>query len=154
MLRYYKTGFYIGGTKMKKIIVGDDGSEFADKALNKAIEFAKKQDMEVVVVYTIEDFCPIGLAEFDCNVVREIQTKEAKNIIDRALKKIKDAGVSGRDITKVGRPADVIIESADKENAEMIVVASHGKHGIKKIALGSVTARVVEYSPIPVFVMK
>ncbi len=54
----------------------------------------------------------------------------------------------------MGRPADVIIESAKKENAEMIVVASHGKHGIKKVALGSVTARVVEYSPIPAFVMK
>ena len=65
-----------------------------------------------------------------------------------------DAGVSGRDVTKVGRPADVIIESAKKENAEMMVVASHGKHGIKKVALGGVTARVVEYSPIPFFVMK
>lgn len=139
---------------MKKIIVGDDGSNFAAKALEKAIEFAKKEDMEVIVVYAIEDFCPIGVAEFDCNVVREIQMKEAKNIVDRALKKIKDAGVSGKDVTKVGRPADVIIESAEKENAEMIVVASHGKHGIKKIALGSVTSRVVEYSPIPVFVMK
>jgi nucleotide-binding universal stress UspA family protein len=139
---------------MKKIIVGNDGSEFADKALEKAIEFAKKEDMEVVVVYAIEDFCPIGVAEFDCNVVREIQMKGAKNIVDRALQRIKDAGVNGRDVTKAGRPADVIIESAKKENAEMIVVASHGKHGIKKVALGSVTARVVEYSPIPVFVMK
>ena len=139
---------------MKKIIVGDDGSEFAGKALEKVIELAKKEDMEIVVVYAIEDFCPIGVTEFDCNIVREVQMKEAKNIVDRALQKIKDAGVSGRDVTKVGRPADVIIESAKKENAEMIVVASHGKHGIKKVALGSVTARVVEYSPIPVLVMK
>ncbi len=139
---------------MKRIIVGDDGSEFARKALEKAIEFAKKEDMEVVVVYAIEEFCPIGVTELDCNVVKEIQMKEAKNIIDRALKRIKDAGVSGRDVIKVGRPSDVIIEAAKKENAEMIVVASHGKHGIKRMALGSVTARVVEYSPIPVFVMK
>jgi len=139
---------------MKKIIVGDDGSEFARKALDKAIEFAKKEDMEVVVVYAIEDFCPIGVTEVDCNMVREIQMKEAKNIIGRALKRIKDAGVSGKDVTSVGKPADVIIESAKKENAEMIVVASTGKHGIKKVALGSVTSRVVEYSPIPVFVMK
>ena len=139
---------------MKKIIVGDDGSEFARKALDKAIEFAKKEDMEVVVVYAIEDFCPIGVTEVDCNMVREIQMKEAKNIIGRALKRIKDAGVSGKDVTSVGNPADVIIESAKKENAEMIVVASTGKHGIKKVALGSVTSRVVEYSPIPVFVMK
>jgi nucleotide-binding universal stress UspA family protein len=139
---------------MKKIIVGDDGSEFARKALDKAIEFAKKEDMEVVVVYAIEDFCPIGVTEIDCNMVREIQMKEAKNIIGRALKRIKDAGVSGKDVTSIGKPADVIIESAKKENAEMIVVASTGKHGIKKVALGSVTSRVVEYSPIPVFVMK
>ena len=139
---------------MKKIIVGDDGSEFARKALDKAIECAKKENMEVVVVYAIEDFCPIGVTEVDCNMVREIQMKEAKNIIGRALKRIKDAGVSGKDVTSVGKPADVIIESAKKENAEMIVVASTGKHGIKKVALGSVTSRVVEYSPIPVFVMK
>ncbi len=139
---------------MKKIIVGDDGSEFARKALEKAIEFAKKEDMEVVVVYAIEEFCPIGVTELDCNVVKEIQIKEAKSIISSALKMLKDAGVRGRDVIEMGRPSDVIIEAAKKENAEMIVVASHGKHGIKKMVLGSVTARVVEYSTVPVLVMK
>ncbi|MFH1674969.1 MAG: universal stress protein [Pseudomonadota bacterium] len=139
---------------MKKIIVGADGSEFARRALDKAIEFAKKEDMEVVVVYAIEEFCPIGVTELDCNVVKEIQMKGAKDIIRSALETLKDAGVRGRDVIEVGRPADVIIEAAKKENAEMIVVASHGKHGIKKMALGSVTARVVEYSTVPVLVMK
>ena len=43
--RFYKIGLYIKGTKMKKIIVGDDGSEFAGKALEKVIELAKKEDM-------------------------------------------------------------------------------------------------------------
>lgn len=139
---------------MKSIIVGDDGSEFAEKALEKAIELAGKEGRDVVVVYAVEDFCPIGVTELDCNVVKDIQMKEAGSIVTSALQRLKDAGIKGRDIVAAGRPADVIIEAAKKEKAEMIIVASHGKHGVKKAILGSVTARVVEYSPVSVLVVK
>ena len=139
---------------MQKIIVADDGSTFAQKAIDKAIEIAKKEKSEIICVNVIEDFCPIGLTEIDCNVVRELQTKESNTITANAQEKFKKEEVNARVIPEAGSPAEMIIEVAKRENADMIIAASHGKHGVRKFALGSVTARLIEHSPVPVLVMK
>jgi len=139
---------------VQKIIVADDGSTFAQKAIDKSIELAKKEEIEIICVNVIEDFCPIGLTEIDCNVVRELQMKEANTIIAAAVEKFKKAGVNARVIIEIGSPAEMITEVAKREGADMIIAASHGKHGAKKFAFGSVTARLIEHSPVPVLVMK
>lgn len=139
---------------MQKIIVADDGSVFAQKAIDKAVELAKKEESEIVCVNVIEDYCPIGLTEIDCNIVREIQMKEANTVIAAAAEKFKNAGVHARVIIETGSPSEAIIEVAKKEDADMIIASSHGKHGAKKFAFGSVTARLIEHSPVPVLVMK
>ncbi len=139
---------------MQKIIVADDGSTFAQKAIDKAVELAKKEESEIICVNVIEDFCPIGLTEIDCNIVRELQMKEANTVTAAAIEKFKKAGVDARVIIELGSPAEMIIEVAKRESADMIIAASHGKHGAKKFAFGSVTARLIEHSPVPVLVMK
>ena len=77
-----------GGVKVQKIIVADDGSDFAQKAIDKAVELAKKEESEIICVNVMEDYCPIGLTEIDCNVVRELQTKEANTIACRCHREI------------------------------------------------------------------
>jgi nucleotide-binding universal stress UspA family protein len=139
---------------MQKIIVADDGSTFAQKAIDKAVELAKKEETKIICVNVIEDFCPIGLTEIDCNIVREFQMKEANTIISAASEKFKKAGVNATEVIETGNPAEMIIEVAKREGADMIIAASHGRHGAKKFAFGSVTARLIERSPIPVLVMK
>ncbi|MCG2721407.1 MAG: universal stress protein [Thermodesulfovibrionales bacterium] len=139
---------------MQKIIVADDGSIFSQKAIDKAIELAKKEETEIICVNVIEDFCPIGLTEIDCNVVRDLQTKEAKTITANAQEKFTKESVTARVVMETGSPAETIIAIAKREGADMIIAASHGKHGARKFALGSVTARLIEHSPVPVLVMK
>jgi nucleotide-binding universal stress UspA family protein len=139
---------------VQKIVVADDGSAFAQKAIDKAAELAKKEETEIICVNVIEDYCPIGLTEIDCTVVRELQMKEANIVIAAAADKFKKAGVNARVIIEPGSPAEMIIEVAKREGAGLIIAASHGKHGAKKFAFGSVTARLIEHSPVPVLVMK
>jgi nucleotide-binding universal stress UspA family protein len=139
---------------VQKIIVADDGSIFAKKAIDKAIELAKKEETEIICVTVIEDFCPIGLTEIDCNVVRELQTKEAKTINANAQEKFTKESVKASVVMETGSPAETIIAIAKREGADMIIAASHGKHGARKFALGSITARLIEHSPVPVLVMK
>ena len=139
---------------MQKIIVAYDGSTFAQKAIDKAVELAKKEETEIICVNVIEEYCPIGLTEIDCTIVREMQTKESNAITANALEEFKKAGVNARVIIETGSPAEMIIEVAKREGADMIIAASHGKHGAKKFAFGSATARLIEHSPVPVFVMK
>ena len=143
-----------GGGQVQKIIVADDGSVFAQKAIDKAVELAKKEESEIICVNVMEDYCPIGLTEIDCNVVKELQMKEANTIASVAAEKFKNAGVRARVKIETGNPSEIIIDVAKKESADLIIAASHGKHGAKKFALGSVTARLIEHSPVPVLVMK
>jgi len=139
---------------VQKIIVAYDGSTFAQKAIDKAVELAKKEETEIICVNVIEEYCPIGLTEIDCTIVREMQTKESNAITANALEKFKKEGVNVTVIIETGSPAEMIIEVAKREGADMIIAASHGKHGAKKFAFGSATARLIEHSPVPVFVMK
>lgn len=139
---------------MQKIIVADDGSAFAQKAIDKAVELAKKEESEIICVNVVEEFCPIGLTEIDCDVVRELQTKESNVITATALEKFKKEGVHARVVIETGNPAKIIVEIAKRESADLIIAASHGKHGAKKFAFGSVTARLIEHSTVPVLVMK
>jgi nucleotide-binding universal stress UspA family protein len=139
---------------VQKIIVAYDGSTFAQKAIDKAVELAKKEETEIICVNVIEEYCPIGLTEIDCTIVREMQTKESNAITANALEEFKKAGVNARVVIETGSPAEMIIEVAKRESAAMIIAASHGKHGAKKFAFGSATARLIEHSPVPVLVVK
>lgn len=139
---------------MKKIVVTTDGSAESDKALNRAIEAAKKDNAEVIVVNVAEDYCPIGLVEVDCNTIRELVMKESKVIMSAALEKLKATGITARGIIEIGSPAYTIVEVVKREKADEIIMASHGKHGAKKLVMGSVTARVIEWVPCPVTVVK
>lgn len=139
---------------MQKIIVAYDGSTFAQKAIDKAVELARKEETEIICVNVIEEYCPIGLTEIDCTIVREMQTKESNAITANALEEFKKAVVNARVIIETGSPAEMIIEVAKREGADMIIAASHGKHGAKKFAFGSATARLIEHSPVPVLVVK
>ena len=139
---------------MQKILVADDGSGYAQKAIDKAVEFAKKEESEIICVNVMEDYCPIGLTEIDCNVVRDLQIKESRTITANAMEKFKKAGIDAKMIVETGSPAEMIVEVAKREGADLIIAASHGKHGARKFAFGSVTARLIEHSPVPVLVIK
>lgn len=139
---------------MKRIVVATDGSQEADKALDRAIEAAKTGLAEIIVVNIAEEWCPIGLAEMDCETMSALVMKESEGIMKAALSRTAAAGVAARGIIEKGSPAEAIVEVAKREKADEIIAASHGKHGARKLAMGSVSARLVEWAPCPVTVVK
>ncbi|HSW63698.1 MAG TPA: universal stress protein [Dissulfurispiraceae bacterium] len=139
---------------MKKILVATDGSQESGRALDRAIEAAKAGPAEIIVVNVAEEWCPIGLVEVDCDTISRLVMKEAEGVMEAALAKTAAAGLTARGIIEKGSPAEAIIEVAKRENADEIIAASHGKHGAKKLAMGSVSARLVEWAPCPVTVVK
>ena len=139
---------------MRKIVVATDGSDASNKAIDRAIELAKTHNVEIIVVNVAEDYCPIALAEVDCDTIRELVMKESRAIMQAALDKFNAAGIEARGVIEYGSPAETIIDIAKKEKADEIITASHGKHGAKKLLMGSVTTRLVEWAPCPVVVVK
>ncbi|MDI1472350.1 MAG: universal stress protein [Thermodesulfovibrio sp.] len=139
---------------MKKILVPTDGSANAEKAINKAIEMIKKEEAELIILNVAEDFCPVGLDQMDCQTIRELVMKESKNIIASTLEKIKKEGINARGVVEVGAPAETIIDFAEKEKVDEIIIASHGRRGLKKFLMGSVAKKVLEGASCPVTVIK
>lgn len=143
-----------GGCMSKKILVATDGSAGSDRALDKAAEAAAREGAELLVINVAEDFCPVGLVEIDCDTVAAIIRKESEGILSAAMKRLEGKGVKARARIEHGSPASVIVEAAEREKADSIIIAAHGKHGVRKLALGSVSARVAEWAPCTVCVVK
>lgn len=139
---------------MTKILVAVDGSPESDKALDYAAALAKTGGAELIVVNVAEDLCPAGVTEIDCNVVRELAMKGANTTVAAALERLKSRGASARTIIESGRPADVIDAIAQRERVDQIVVGSRGRHGARKLALGSVSGRVAEWAPVTVTIVR
>lgn len=139
---------------MKRILVAVDGSAESNKALDFAMDMAKSTSSELIVVNAAEDLCPIGLTEFDVKTVLEISQKEADAVLAAAMARTKASGIQARGITKTGSPAEVIDSIAKQDQVDLVVVGSHGKHGARKVALGSVSSRVAEWAPCTVTIVK
>ncbi len=139
---------------MKKVLVATDGSAESFKAIDRAAELGKNDSVELIVINVAEDFCPLELADADCEVIRQLLMKEAESIMSKAIGRLKELGLEAKGIIEFGSPAETILEIADREKVDEIIVASQGKHGVKKILMGSVASRVLEWAKCPVTVVK
>ncbi len=139
---------------MKTILVATDGSAAADKAVEAAALRARQEQSRLVIVNVSEPFCPIGVTELDVSVFDSAMKKESAAILAAALAKAKAVGVDASTVHEIGPPAEGIIGIAKREGASEIFVASQGRHGIARIAMGSISSRVVEWAPCTVTVVK
>ncbi|MCX7896950.1 MAG: universal stress protein [Rhodocyclaceae bacterium] len=137
-----------------KLLVATDGSSASDKALEAGIKRARETKAELIVAHVIEPFYPLGVTEFDVAVFEEAMRKEAEAILSAAASRAQQAGVSVRTISEVGSPADTLIEIVKREGVDEVFIASHGRHGLARLTMGSVSSRVVEWAPCTVTVVK
>ena len=142
----------------KKILVPTDGSELALRAAGVAADLAKSHGAEVVGVYVIDPFPYIGIGEASA-IGLQAYLAEAQRAAGTALEAVKAAcqaqGVAfAGDTIERNVVYEGILETAKAEACDLIVMASHGRQGVKALVLGSVAQKVLTYSPVPVMVVK
>ena len=144
----------------KHILICTDGSPLATKAAKGGIALAEALHAKVTAYYAIEDLLPIyseGYA-FDQQTVDRFEAAiEAvgKKRVDAIGKLAKAAGVSFTCVvTKAYAPHVGIITAAKKQKCDAIVLASHGRSGLTKLFMGSVTQQVLAHSKLPVVVFR
>ena len=145
----------------KRILVCSDGSELSGKAVDHAITLAKVHGSELVALKVThrrtED-------HWDGQMVRdaalEAQQDEqraaaSQAIVDRVTAAAAAAGVKAIAVTaKSNYVADAVIDVADKQHCDLIVMASHGRRGLTRVLLGSETQHVLTHSHVPVLVLR
>ncbi|NTU42564.1 MAG: universal stress protein [Nitrospirales bacterium] len=139
---------------MQKILVAHDGSKSSDKALKKAMEIAASFNSSLTVLSVIPELYLTELSDTDRNKISDALTKETTEAMERIRKSLSGKSLDVKTLIRQGDPAEKILETAQKMKVDLIVTGSHGRHGTKKFLLGSVSAKIVDYSKCPVLVIK
>jgi nucleotide-binding universal stress UspA family protein len=143
----------IGGGKIyERILVPLDGSQLAEVALPYAEELAGRLDSEVILIHVSES---AEAPHYHMQQLYIEQTSEAtKHGAGRYIQKPEGKAIKVESRVVVGSPAEEIVQHADKEDIGLIVMATHGRSGIRRWALGSVAAKVVKATKRPVALIR
>jgi len=140
----------------KKILVPTDASEYSRRALMTALEFARKFEAEVVllfVTYTAEAFWEYNPAS--SIAVSKDQIKEmGETVIKNTLVGIDVGDIPLKKKKIQGHPSTVILDEVINEKIDLVVMGSHGYGPIARAVLGSVSERVLRKSKCPVLIVK
>jgi nucleotide-binding universal stress UspA family protein len=141
-----------------KILLPTDGSKFAEKAAEHAIWIASRSGAEIIVLNVIETSSLVGLPAEDLIVrIKEMLKEEGRRSLERISEmvtesekeyKIEDIQITLK--TEEGSPADAILKTVEKEDVDLVVMGTSGKHGLDRFLLGSVTEKVVRSAKCPV----
>lgn len=146
----------------RKILVPYDGSSFSERAVDHAVYLAKISGAEILLVnatvlpaliYSYEPAANAAINEAARLIVTSSKDAAIKSL-EATIQGISKAGVPASYRHAVGDAAETILEIAEKEKADLIVMGSKGLHGLGKIkALGSVTRKVAERTACPILIV-
>jgi nucleotide-binding universal stress UspA family protein len=135
----------------KKILVAIDGSTYSQLALPAAIDVASKYDSEILVLHVSEH--DRGRA-----AVFTLETPaEATMMVGKGVRRAREAGITAKGQLKdvaVGHVAKAIVETAEANAIDLIVMGSRGLSDVQGLMLGSVTHKVMQIADVPVLVVR
>ncbi len=145
----------------QRILIATDGSTLSRKAVDSGIELAELTGAQIVILKVVPRY-PVsyfegGIALSVNNVANiEKQWSEAAQTVVSAVKtKAEAKGVKAKAVTHTSDlVAESIISVAKKNKCDLIVMASHGRRGLKRILMGSETMHVLTHSHIPVLILR
>ncbi len=145
----------------KKILVATDGSALSKKAVSSAIELAALCGATLLVLKVVprypQSYFEGGLAlqATEISLVEKQWAEEGQAIVDAVQTLAESQGVRAKGITaKSDLVSEAIIAAAKKNKCDLIVMASHGRRGVKRLLLGSETQQVLTHSHVPVLVLR
>ena len=143
----------------KHILICTDGSPLANKAAKAGIALAKALRAKVTAYCALEDLLPVyaeGNA-FDQMTIDRFEAatqRVGQKRVDAVGKMARAAGVSCTSVVTMDTAFEGIVATAKKQKCDVIVMASHGRRGLSRLIMGSVTQKVLTYSRIPVVVYR
>jgi nucleotide-binding universal stress UspA family protein len=143
----------IDSPRIDKIVVPLDGSDLAEKALSHAVAIAKSFDAEVVLIRAYQTRLPGSSIRM--YKVTEIVRDAAASYLERIAEQLRPQGLKNISCEVLhGRPAGEIIDYASKIPNSLITLSSHGRSGVGRWMLGSVTTAVIRHIEQPVLVTR
>jgi nucleotide-binding universal stress UspA family protein len=140
-----------------KVLVGVDESEYSSAAIHYIAEAVWPKATRFLVLSASPCiFLGVGEAIPPDSLTEILRREEARHgqIADRAAARLRKRGLSAEARTVRGDARIVLVDTARSEHADLVVLGSHGRTGIKKLLLGSVASHVVTHAPCSILVVK
>jgi nucleotide-binding universal stress UspA family protein len=136
----------------ERMLVATDGSPYSRKATKKALDLAQASGAALKVVSILEISAHIYAVAPEFT---EEKIKINQQYVDEVKEMAAARGLTVEGVVREAECADqIIIEMAQKDGINLIVLGSHGRTGLKRLLMGSVTERVIAHAPCPVLVVK
>jgi nucleotide-binding universal stress UspA family protein len=139
------------------ILVGIDGTEENRRAIDYAVNWAKKSRAKIILAYVIK-WSPYTFQTAEENERRHKHREEdiqfaRERVMDPMLESLKSEGLEITGVVRHGQVADSLIYIAEKHGATNIVVGRIGESGLKALIFGSVVAKLIQLTTIPVTIV-
>lgn len=143
--------------EIRTILVPIEFHEGSAASLKNAVELASKVGAELTVLHVwqmpVYAFPVVGTSIQVAELGKSIE-KSAQQALDEMVKEHEGQGVTIRTVLRVGTPWEQILEVAREIDADMIVMATHGRKGVPRALLGSVAEKVIRMSSVPVLTFR
>ncbi|WP_411963185.1 universal stress protein [Haloferax sp. YSMS24] len=130
------------------ILLPIDGSSTGERALPHAYELAEQYDSTVHVLFVVDD--TRDSVSVMGGPVLETLEQEGQSLVDEFVARAEDHGIEATGAVVRGAPYEAIVQYAEEHGIDIIVMATHGRTGVERVLLGSVTERVVRTASMPV----
>jgi nucleotide-binding universal stress UspA family protein len=145
----------------KHILIPTDGSQTANKAVDAGIEFAREAKAKVTLFTAVPEYQPPGEGEIMArNAIslwdhERMSREKAHAVLQPAAERVRGAGIEcDTAYAESARPYQAIIEAAQSRGCDLILMSSHGRHGLAELWHGSETREVLIHSRIPTLVYR
>jgi len=144
---------------LKKILCPTDFSDPSLEALNVAIELAVHFSSELILIHVVAPIPIIATeytspAAFNVQEYQQAMEVSARKSMEEQIEKRIPEGVLVRRMLPLGDPANQIVHTAEEEEVDLIVIATRGQTGIKRLVFGSVAEKVVRLATRPVLTIR
>jgi nucleotide-binding universal stress UspA family protein len=142
--------------RVRRILVPVDFSKPASKAVRYAASFARQFDAKITLLHV----CPVPYYPAELGGIPTVipQNEPPADLIqdrlDAEAKRLIPEGMRRRPLIRVGAAFDEVCKAASELKIDLIIIATHGRTGLKHMVLGSTAERIVRHAPCPVLVVR
>jgi nucleotide-binding universal stress UspA family protein len=141
-----------------KILIAMDSSAHSERALEFVARMRWPAGSRVIVLSILQPVASSVAGPYEATVIAqdnlEALRRQLEEIVARAERTLSEVGFSTEGKVLAGDPRQTLLDVAQSERADLIVVGSHGRSGLAKMMLGSVSSHVVTHAPCSVLVVK
>ena len=144
----------------KRILVPVDGSATSNRGVEQAIKLARSDGATLLLLHVADEHAIVQYAEGFANVTDQVLAslrENGKKVLAKAQAAVERHGINCKTVlveNLTSRVADIIVAQAKKQRADMVVMGTHGRRGIRRLVLGSDAEGVVRESPVPVLLVR